>query len=168
MKRFNSFFVLGMVILFGMLGISEVFAAGAAAKGYLNDASLGAVNLSGLQIVEKGQKEDSLGYDLSPIDNPGTALIQSLEEESGMKIISRIFQGQGNKIKNVFVFIAKGEKSYNLVTVFVNASGNMFLVDYDIKAASMNALTLENGPSDDLLKYTASSKKGTLFPSQQE
>ena len=137
----------------------------AQASDYLSHESLAHINLNGLQILDE-DNQDTLMYRFKKMPRPSRELKAFIQEQTGTEPISKVWAlANASSIRNILVFVARTQhaKNFQLFIIFVNSSGSSFVLDYEILDASPETLVLENGPSDELLRYKAIGS-GPLFP----
>lgn len=139
--------------------------AKANASDYLSHESLAHINLDGLKIIDD-ENQDTLMYRFKKVARPSREMKAFIQDKIGTQPISKIWGlATASSFKNILVFVARTEYAdhFQLFIIFVNSSGSSFVLDYDILDASPESLVLENGPSDELLRYKAIGS-GPLFP----
>jgi hypothetical protein len=137
----------------------------AQASDYLSHESLAHINLNGLKILDE-DNQDTLMYRFKKVSRPSRELNAFIQEQVGTQPISKVWAlATASSFKNILVFVARTQyaQNFQLFIIFVNSSGSSFVLDYEILDASPESLVLENGPSDELLRYKAIGS-GPLFP----
>ncbi len=132
---------------------------------YLSHESLAHINLEGLRILDQ-DNQDTLVYRFKKVARPSRELKDFIQNRIETQPISKIWAlANPSSFKNILMFVARTQYAnhFQLFIIFVNSSGSSFVLDYDIVDASPESLVLENGPSDELLRYKAI-RSGLLFP----
>lgn len=123
------------------------------------------INLNSMRLLDDSN-QDSFGYKIKLLTNPSAEIVQTLQNEAGVKIISPIYQlNERSAFKNIYVFIGiNPDGEYQFDYVLHNSKGGMFTVGMTILNVEKNRIDIVHGPSDQLSKYTLISTSGDLFP----
>lgn len=123
------------------------------------------LDLRGVQILDI-DGINTFEHDVRRIAVPSRQLIQDLEESSGTRIVSRIYElaRPVPGYQNIYLYVGRTPaRTYKFVRVLVTPRGFFFTIDPEIVEVTRDSLTYYRGPASHRRKFTVTNGTKSLF-----